>query len=520
MTQSPTKKGMRASHSLPSQENHTAGFERALALVGAGASVRAVATVITTLAAFLTTVLLVRVLGTSLYGALAFALSIVGLAGALILGFGVAVTRTLAAHLALGDRDAVQDVAQGASTIVVVVGGLGLVLVFVSVVVTQTQLDSAQAMALGLGLGVLLAGRSAAFTAGAVARGAGRVLMMEIPALAGVLSQLAVACLLTILRIADAGTIAVGYGMVGVLAVIIAAAVTRRVLAGASNVLRPSATAAVRLLRIAGPFLVAGVAVRFIASFDVFVLGATHPGLEVGAYAPTLNLVEGLVMLAPMLLMALFVTAASELNVTGDVSGFSRLYLTVSRASVLMAMPAFLLLASAPAQVLQLAFGKQFPATPGVSWVLLIGFFVNVASGANVQALFASGHRWNLARAFLWPITAMAVSSVALIPPFGAIGAAAATTIAVVALNTSMSWTLFRATGVHPFHRNLIVVVGSAPFAILGSFAVDHALGRGVLAAVFASLIVWCLWLLLMRVLGAFHFAELRSFLPKRSLFR
>lgn len=508
---------MSASRSISSEENQHTAFDRAVALVGAGAGVRSVATAITTVAAFSTMVLLVRLLGTSFYGALAFGMSIVGLAGALILGFGLAVTRTLAASFALGDLDAARDATRGASTVVVAVGGIGLVVVLAAVILTQDQLDSAQAVALGLGLGLLLVGRTAAFTAEAVARGSGRLLMMELPALFGVLSQLTVAGVLTILGIVGVEAVATGYGIVGVLTVIIAAAVTHRIFAGSSEAIRPDTAAALRLLRIAGPFVVAGVAVRLIASFDVFILGATHPGGPVGSYAPTLTLVEALVIVAPMMLMALFITAASELSVTGDSEGFSRLYVTVSKLSVAVAMPAFLLVLSAPVEVLQFAFGERFPATPTISRLLLIGFFVNVASGANAQALLASGERRGLVRTFLWPIFAMAGSSLALIPHFGAIGAAMATTVAVIVLNAAVSWTLYRRTGVHPFHRDLVLVVVSAPLAILGTFAIDRALGPGVWAAGLASLLAWCLWILCMKALGALQFAELRGFLPRRS---
>ena len=500
----------------PRAEDNSPGFARALSLVGAGAGARAVSTVMAAVAAFLTAALLVRLLGTSLYGALAFGMSIVGLAGALILGFGVAISRTLAASLALGELDAAQDVTRGASAVAAVVGVVGFVIVLLAVILTQNQLGQAQALVLGLGLGVLLAGRTAAFSAGAVARGFGRVVLMELPALAGVLFQLGAAVILALMGMASAEAIGAAYCLVGLCVIFISLATSSRVLSGVTEALRPGKAAAVNLLHTAAPFIVAGVAVKLIASFDVFVLGIVHPGEQVGAYAPTLTLIEGLAMLTPMLLMALFVTAASQLVVSGDVDGFARLYLVVSKVSLLIAMPAFLLIAAAPTRVLQAVFGDQFPASSSVTWVLLAGFFVNVALGVNAQALIASGERWRLARAFIWPIVAMVVTSLVLIPWFSALGAATATTIAVVVLNASMSWTLYRATGVHPFHRDMILVVVTSPFVVAGAIILDRAIGEDVWTAAVATLLAWCAWLVTLRLMGAFRFAELRGFVPTR----
>ena len=176
----------------------------------------------------------------------------------------------------------------------------------------------------------------------------------------------------------------------------------------------------------------------------------------------------------------------------------------------------FLMLAAMPVETLQLAFGRGFDTSAAVVWVLLFGFFINLSFGLNAQALIASGQRKGMTRAFIWPVAVMTVSSIALVPSLGAIGAAAATTIAVAALNVSMSWLLYRSTGLHPFHRGLVVMVITGPVAILASRVIGQTLDADFLNGAMVSVVVWSLWVMLMRVVGAFGFGELLALLPSQ----
>ena len=504
---------------MPADGSHPSpAYSRALALVGGGAISRAVARLVITGAAFATTALVVRQLGPISFGALAFGLSIVGLSSAITSGFGVAATRTIAGHVAHGDRESAGLVTRGLTNVVVVGGGGSLLLLLLIIWVTQEQLETGETLVLGLGLGMLLVGHSAVIAGGAVARGFGRVVLMETPGLVEVVSKLLLVMLLLGLGMATLGAVAGVYGVAGLAAGLAAAAIAHRAHAGVDHLFRPAAAAAVQLLRITAPYAVAVVAYRLIQSFDVAVLGATHPVGAVGSYAPTLVLVESLVMLVPLLFSAVFVTASTALAETGDTAAFSRLYLTVSRLSMLAAMPAFILLTVAPDEVLTFAFGEGFPAAATVVRILLLGFFVTVVFGLNGQALVASGERRRLARAFAWPGATMVVSSLVLIPLFGGIGAAAATALSLLALNLSLSWVLYRTTGTHPLHRALVILVVTAPVAVLGGGGLHDAVGDGFWSAVLASVAAWAVWIAVAWILGAFRFKEFRGLLPKRTM--
>ena len=91
------------------------------------------------------------------------------------------------------------------------------------------------------------------------------------------------------------------YGGAGIAATTATVVVVRRSL-GTLTVMSPAARAGRDLVILTAPFVLGAIAYRLIRGFDVMVLGAVQPGAAVGAYAPTLALVEGLVMLVPGLL--------------------------------------------------------------------------------------------------------------------------------------------------------------------------------------------------------------------------
>ncbi|MDH4113480.1 MAG: oligosaccharide flippase family protein, partial [Actinomycetota bacterium] len=319
------------------------GLTGALATIGNGAAVRAGSRVLITACTFMTTALVVRATGAERYGALAFGLSMVGLIAGLFAGLGTASTRSIAAALARGDRP--DHVIRALSAVVIVMTGLGAAGLLAAVALTQRQLDASDVWVLGASMGVLLLGRIAATAGSSVARGVGRVGLMEIPPTVEVGAKLVlVVALLVVAGRQGWVSLAVVYAGAGLAATVAAVAVVRRAL-GTLGVMAPSPRAGVDLVRVTAPYVVGAVAYRLVHGFDVAVLGVFHPGAAVGSYAPTLALVEGLVMLVPGLLSAMFVTVATGLHETGDRKSFGDVYLSVSKVSVVLAMPAFTVLA-------------------------------------------------------------------------------------------------------------------------------------------------------------------------------
>ena len=500
----------------PPASGSAEGLAGALTAIGNGAAVRAGSRLLITACTFLTTVLVVRAVGAERYGALAFGLSIVGLIAGLFAGLGTASTRSIASAVATGDRP--EPLVHALAAVVVLVTGLGAVAIAVSIALSQRQLRSGDVWILIVAMSLLLLGRVTAAAGSSVARGLGRVGLMELSPTTEVVTKLLLVVTVLLLG-ARQGLVplAAVYAGAGVAAAAAGAWVIRHSV-GRWTVMAPAARAGLDLVRLTAPFVVGAVAYRLIHGFDVAVLGVVRPGAVVGAYASTLALVEGLVMLVPGLLSAMFVTAATGLYEAPDRRGFADLYLAVSKLSVVLTMPAFILLAIVPTEALSVVYGSRFPGSSPVVRTLLAGYFVTVALGFNGQALVASGAWSTLGKALVWPAVTMVVSALVSIPIWGGIGAALATTVSFFVLNASLSIALYAKTGVHPIRRDRILVLASSPIAIAAAAVLSSLIGGGFWSAAACASVGWVVWLGLLFAIGGLRIEEVRAMRPRRRI--
>lgn len=496
------------------------GIERrqVLALVGAGMVARLTSTILAALAGFATTSLLVRLLGTSGYGVLAVGLALVGLVGvAARLGLGVATVRKIAALRASGDRTGIEQTARGVTTLMISLALVGSALVAGLMYFTQRGYDTATALLMGAGLGLLLLGRNTATAGQAIAQGMGRMLLMEVPGLILVFLQLLVAIILTVLRIADIDSLALGFGAAGLLCVVITGGVIQRILSGVKDLFRPAPRGAVELIVMAGPYAVAAITTQIISQFDVLVLGLTHSEGVVGAYASTLRIASGLLLLMPGILTAAYVPAATVMFTRDDLAGFRDLYIFVSKVAYLGSLPIILALMAFPEVVFRAFFGAHYPAARGIIWILLVGHVVNLTFGLNSQALIATGQRRRLAKVYVIALISMIGLAVALIPLFGGIGAALSTTLSFMVLNVGVGVALYRSAGVSPFRSDMVALLSTSLLpAVLALLMRQVAVQPSVLLVLVVSVGLWSLWFGIVLGIRAVRVKELLQLIPSR----
>jgi O-antigen/teichoic acid export membrane protein len=123
------------------------------------------------------------------------------------------------------------------------------------------------------------------------------------------------------------------------------------------------------------------------------------------------------------------------------------------RATVLMssvAAPLALLLAVAPEWVMGW-FGADFTAGAPALVILAVGQLVNALTGSVANLLIMSGHERQFRNITVAAGTANIALAVALIPAFGAVGAAWSTTLAVGGLNLAGLVVVWRTLGFLPF---------------------------------------------------------------------
>jgi O-antigen/teichoic acid export membrane protein len=118
----------------------------------------------------------------------------------------------------------------------------------------------------------------------------------------------------------------------------------------------------------------------------------------------------------------------------GDMAGLERIALWSVRLILLVAVPSLIFMMVFPQWLMGL-FGPQFRAASTALMILAVGQFIGTAVGSVGSLLSMTGHerqlRWNV---FIGAVLGVGLG-VLLIPGYGLIGAAIATSVAVASKN-------------------------------------------------------------------------------------
>jgi O-antigen/teichoic acid export membrane protein len=144
------------------------------------------------------------------------------------------------------------------------------------------------------------------------------------------------------------------------------------------------------------------------------------------------------------------------------------MYGVISKWIFIVTFPVFLVLAFFPTQAISLTFGTKYASGNTALSVLTIGFFVNAIMGMNSESLISIGATKVKLYTDAGTAAVNFALNIVLIPPFGPLGAAIATSAAFILRNVVISAYLYRETGIVPFGRGLIrtTLVGGFCFAV------------------------------------------------------
>jgi O-antigen/teichoic acid export membrane protein len=480
--------------------------------------VRLGASVIVTGAAFAIIILATHLLPSPVYGVLALSLSLVTLATSLAQsGLGTATVRALAAADSAPANYVRETVIRG-------IVGLALVgsLLLAAPIVLALQragdplLSRSDLWWLTLGTFLFLVGRLSASSVNSVARGMHRLGVMELPNVTLSLAVVAGLGLFFPLHIHGIGAVGILLGISGAGTTALAAFLMKRLSGDVPRPLVPSLGAVIDLVNRALPYVLAGITTQVIAQFDILVLGLTRSPLDVAIYQPVVRLLDGIGTLVPTLLATIFLPVATRYYIHGRRDEFQDLYVSISKISFVLSTPVLLALACVPARLLTFLFGPDYKPPVAVVWVLVVAYVFTLGLGLNGVALLASGERRAIGVAFLLALLVMVVSSLILIPPYGPVGASVATLLSLVALNSLVSASLWRVSGIHPFRRDFLVCVFSVcvPFGIVlllnaSGFVTD------VPRQAASVTLVWGAWLATLIVSGVLPRSDLRNLVAK-----
>jgi O-antigen/teichoic acid export membrane protein len=192
--------------------------------------------------------------------------------------------------------------------------------------------------------------------------------------------------------------------------------------------------------------MLAGLLATVQQTLDILLLGVLAEAPAAGVYHAAARLAQlpALILVAANVVVAPGIARCHRL---GDRAGLAALLARASRLTMLAAVALALVLAAGRTPLLDL-FGGGFAAGGGALLVLLAGQLVNVACGPVALALSVTGHaRDALAGVALAAAVNLALSLL-LIPPFGLLGAAAATAVALAAWNLLLQARVRRRLGV------------------------------------------------------------------------
>lgn len=199
-------------------------------------------------------------------------------------------------------------------------------------------------------------------------------------------------------------------------------------------------------LAVSVPMLLMGVVQELMNHIDVILLGLLANASQAGVFAVSWRLAS----LVPFVFVGLSVMAAPLIASANDRKSrdeMFRIAALVARVGFGFAVIASLILFVAGKWLLHL-FGNEFVLGVPVLSVLLIGGLVNAFTGVAGYLMILTGHERQSLTIFVGALLLSIVLNLLLIPKYGALGAAMASSVATAAWNLAMLVYVRRVMGI------------------------------------------------------------------------
>lgn len=240
-----------------------------------------------------------------------------------------------------------------------------------------------------------------------------------------------------------------------------------------------------RLLAFSFPLLFASLMTQIMTWTDILMLGYFKTAGEVGIYDAVRPLVQ-LIKIIWSSMVFLYTPVVSEFHAQKAMENIRWVYFILTKWFASITFPIALTFLLFPEIVLAVVFGPEYTAGADALRLLAVAFFLSNAMGPNGATLTALGRT----RVLMWANLVATIINVTinlwLIPPYGILGAAAATAVALVTRNFIRVSILYSASGIHSFKPPMVVPM--AITTVLGG--VGYYLGGHVIHAPFHLLSV------------------------------
>lgn len=253
------------------------------------------------------------------------------------------------------------------------------------------------------------------------------------------------------------------------------------------------------MLAFAWPMWLQGIVMGGYTWIDQVLLAGLRSAEDAGVYGPVTTL-------APLFgvglgaLNGMFAPIIAERRAAGDTPGLERLYRTVTRWAVALAVPPLVVCAVMPVTVLHIWPNGSADAADALR-ITCLAQLVCTAVGSVNYLLIMAGHQRATLLNGLPAVAANLLLSFLLIPALGVTGAALANGVAMTAANVVGLLQVRSLLGIHPFDRSLlrpllagvpcavvVFAVGSVPLPALPSALLAGTLGGLVFLATLRAL--------------------------------
>jgi O-antigen/teichoic acid export membrane protein len=233
------------------------------------------------------------------------------------------------------------------------------------------------------------------------------------------------------------------------------------------------------LIRYGAPRAPAALFSQLLFWTDVFVLAAFATSREVGIYSAAARAAQ-VILLFIISVSLMFSPFVADLYARGEREKLDRLYKQLTRWTLAVTLPLFIVLAVTPASALQL-FGAEFGAGADALAILLLGQLVNVATGTVGFILIMVGRTgWDLvvyAASVAFDIAAAVLLISGL--DLGIVGAAIAGASTMALSKLARLYLVWRFVRIQPYTRDYLLLLAPTAAGFAAGIAVHLSLRGG-----------------------------------------
>lgn len=214
------------------------------------------------------------------------------------------------------------------------------------------------------------------------------------------------------------------------------------------------------------PLVVSSVLGDLLTRTDTVMLGYFSTSHQVGLYSAAYPLANSL-LIALSSFGFLYLPLASKLDADGERDEITKIYQLTTKWVFLVTFPAFLLFVTFPSDVISIFFGTDYASGGLALAILSVGFFTNAAGGRNRETLSALGHTRLILAGNAIAFALNFVMNLFLIPIYGFVGAAVASSTSNIILNLFMFSVLWWKFGITPFSEWTVRTMTRVPLVLI-----------------------------------------------------